>query len=95
MFRVEFSLHVHYKIGWVTFSKEEPLPFAPFVGLDVLDDALGQFTLTHVAWHSGSQMFLCQTQFEAKDKTSSQMAKHLKPGKWIEVEDSRHSDCLL
>jgi hypothetical protein len=60
MFRVEFSVHLTYSKGMTSFRREEELPFVPFIGLDVLDDVLGQFTLEHVAWHSGSRMFLCQ-----------------------------------
>ena len=37
-FRTEYRLHVQYHQGWATFTREELLDFAPFVGLDILDD---------------------------------------------------------
>ena len=89
MFRVEFALHVQYKQGWATFSKEERLPFAPFIGLDVLDDALGQFTLSHVAWHTASQMFLCQSKHDEKGKSIRQVCSLLRSAKWVEDREAR------
>ena len=89
MFRVEFSLHVRYKSGWATFCKEAKLPFAPFVGLDILDDSVGQFTLSHVAWHSASQMFLCQSKHDEKGKTIRQVCSLLRSAKWVEDREAR------
>lgn len=62
MFGIEFALHIRNGQKWVTYRRQESILFAPFVGLDVLDDAVGQFSLRNVAWHSGSQLFLCQAE---------------------------------
>ena len=91
MFRSEFALHVHYRQGCARFQRTEELPFAPFIGLDVLDDAIGQFHLTYVAWHSGSQMFLCQAQVEMKDFSIRQVASRLKKAGWIEEKDAQQA----
>jgi hypothetical protein len=60
MHRVEFAVHLRYGKGTTTFRREETVPFAPFVGLDLLDDALGEFKIEHVAWCREPAMFLCQ-----------------------------------
>ncbi len=54
MSRVEFTVHLIYAKGATCFEREEQLPFAPFIGLDVLDNILGEFKLRDVAWDSGS-----------------------------------------
>lgn len=86
IFRTEYTLHVRYKQGWTSFRREELLEFAPFVGLDVLDDSIGQFTLTRVAWFGGKEvkMFLCQSQFEVRQKNLQQVKRMLKAAGWIE-----------
>lgn len=90
-FRIEYRLHIRYKQGWATFTREELLDFTPFVGLDILDDAVGQFTLTNVAWFGGSKMkmFLCQSQLKYPNKSLAQVKKLLKAAGWIEDEEAR------
>ncbi len=84
MFRTEFAIHVQFKGGWTTFRREEELPFAPFIGLDVLDDSLGEFQLEHVAWYGPSKLFLCQSQLIRADQTLRQVQKVFKKSAWIE-----------
>jgi hypothetical protein len=84
MFRVEFMLHIRQGQKWVVFRRQESIPFAPFVGLDVLDDAVGEFHLKHVAWHSGSQLFLCQA--EQRQVLDRQLAGSLRKVGWIKDE---------
>lgn len=95
-FQTEYSLHVHYKQGWATFTREEVLDFAPFVGLDILDDSVGQFTLTHVAWCGGpkAKMFLCQSQRMEPDKSLVQVKRMLKAAGWAEVVEARQRPLL-
>jgi hypothetical protein len=90
-FRTEYTLHVRYKQGWASFRREEQLEFAPFVGLDVLDDSVGQFTLTSVAWYGGKEgkMFLCQSQLQVREKNLQQVKQMLKAAGWIEDKDAR------
>lgn len=92
MFRVEFSVHLTYFKGITSFQREEELPFAPFVGLDVIDDVLGQFTLEHVAWHSGSSMFLCQSQVERETWGIRVACRTMRKAGWTEDRDSREPD---
>lgn len=91
MFRVEFAVHIQHKRGWMTFDREEQLPFAPFIGLDILDDALGQFTLRHVAWHSDSRMFLCQGQKEMPGMTMKAITALMEKHGWTEDRQARES----
>jgi hypothetical protein len=90
-FRTEYTLHVRYKQGWASFRREEQLEFAPFVGLDVLDDSVGQFTLTSVAWYGGKEvkMFLCQSQLQVREKNLQQVTKMLKVAGWTEDKEAR------
>ena len=92
-FHTEYSLHVQYKQGWATFTRDELLDFAPFVGLDILDDSVGQFTLTHVAWFGGLKvkMFLCQSQLKLPYKSLTQVKKHLKAAGWTEDIEARQN----
>jgi len=85
MIRVEFTLHIRHGQKWVTFHRQESLPFAPFIGLDVLDDAVGQFQLKNVAWHSGSQLFLCQA--ELHQAVDRRLAGSLRKSGWAKDED--------
>jgi hypothetical protein len=59
----------------------------------VLDDSVGQFTLTSVAWYGGKEvkMFLCQSQLEVREKSLAQVKKMLKAAGWIEDVDARSS----
>jgi|SRR5579863_290749 len=93
MFRVEFTVHLIYDKGQTSFLRDEELPFAPFVGLDILDDALGEFKLNHVAWAgSDCKMFLCQGNVERKDMTIRQACKFMKKGGWEEEREARMPD---
>ena len=92
MFRVEFTVHMRCRTGTTSFCREEQLPFVPFPGLDVLDDALGEFKLEHVAWHSGSQMFLCQGRVECNYWDFRTACPAMAKAGWAEVEDVRQLD---
>jgi len=93
MYRVEFSAHMKYDKGETTFRREERLPFVPFIGLDVLDDALGQFDLKHVAWAGGDcKMFLCQSNVKRREWTIREACKVMKKAGWTEDRESRMPD---
>lgn len=89
-FRVEFSVHLRYAKGTTVFQREERLPFVPFVGLDVLDDVLGEFKLEHVAWHSGSRMFLCQSALDRHYWTIQQAQRSMRKAGWAEEKEARY-----
>lgn len=93
MFRVEFTIHMRYDKGETTFQREEKLPFVPFIGLDVLDDVLGQFDLKHVAWAGGNcEMFLCQSNVNRTEWTIREACKAMKRGGWAEDREGRQAD---
>lgn len=88
-FRVEFAVHLRYSKGTTRFEREERLPFVPFVGLDVLDDVLGEFKLKHVAWHSPTRMFLCQSSCDRHYWTLQKAKRWMKKAGWEEDEEAR------
>lgn len=91
-YRTEFGIHLRYKNGTAYFVREEYLPFPPFVGLDILDDVLGEFKLDHVAWHTGSAMFLCQATEDRSYWTLAQAKQATKKVGWVEVPEVRELD---
>ncbi len=92
MFRTEFAIHLRYKKGVAYFCREEQLPFPPFVGLEILDDILGQFRLDYVAWHTGSAMFLCQATEDRSYWTLDQARQSMKKAGWVEELEAREPD---
>lgn len=91
-FRVEFTVHVRYDKGETSFRREEHLPFVPFIGLDILDDVLGEFGIKHVAWASHVEMFLCQSNLEIKYWTIRKACSSMKKAGWTEERDCREPD---
>jgi len=93
MFRVEFAVHMKYDKGETSFAREEKLPFVPFIGMDVLDDCLGQFEIKHVAWAGGDcKMLLCQSNVKRKEWTIREACKSMKKAGWTEDKESRQMD---
>ncbi len=92
MFRTEYAVHLRYAKGLAHFSREEQLPFPPFIGLDILDDILGQFKLEHVAWHTGSGMFLCQATEDRSYWTLRQAQQAMRKAGWVEESETRAPD---
>ncbi|MDZ4851690.1 MAG: hypothetical protein SGI77_20575 [Pirellulaceae bacterium] len=88
-FRTEYSIHLRYLKGLALFVRAEQLPFPPFIGLDVLDDVLGEFKIEHVAWHTGSGMFLCQATVDRKSLSLAVVKRTLKKVGWSEVHEAR------
>lgn len=91
-FRVEFSVHLKYDKGETSFRREEHLPFVPFIGLDILDDALGEFEVKHVAWASHVGMLLCQSNVEKKHWTIRKACSSMKKAGWTEERECREPD---
>ncbi len=92
MFRVEFAVHLTYERGITTFRREDQLPFAPFIGLDVLDDILGQYTVEHVAWYGGGQMFLCQGSVERTWWNLRTACRKMATAQWEEDKEVRRKE---
>lgn len=53
MFSVTFQLYLKCKDGDLSYERFDELPFAPYPGLDIEDDAVGEFEIQFVRW-SGS-----------------------------------------
>lgn len=88
-FRVSFTLHLRCSDGQTRFEREEHLPFAPFVGLDILDDSLGQFTISQVGWLSERQLFLCHSNVDHCLWSLDDAVREIARSGWTEEEDAR------
>jgi hypothetical protein len=93
-FLTEYSLHLHYAEGIANFLREEKLPFAPFIGLTLLDDALGEFKLEHIAWYSEGRMFLCQATVHRVEWSITQAKRYLAKAGWVEEPEARSKPLL-
>lgn len=91
MLRVEYNLHLTYATATVLFCREEQMPFAPFIGLDVYDDVLGEFKIEHIAWCNNPQMIICQSSVDRKDWSLRQATRQLGRSGWQEVKEARGS----
>ena len=89
MFRVEYAVHLRYEKGLAHFSREEKLPFAPFVGLDIFDDALVQFSIKFVAWHTCSNMFMCEAAVDRSYWNLRKAQRTMKNAGWSEDKEAR------
>ncbi len=92
MFRVEYAVHLKYAKGTTTFRREEEVPFVPFIGMDILDNMLGQFTIKHVAWCSAPPMILCQSNEDRSHWTLQQACRAMRKAGWEEEKDSRRKN---
>lgn len=91
MFTTEYSLWLQFSKGSTHFRRIERLPFAPFVGITILDDVLGQFTLSDVAWCSTPPMFLCQAAEKRLEWTLKHAQKVMSKAGWEEDVEARES----
>jgi hypothetical protein len=86
-FSVHFSLFVKHSKGDACFIRQADLPFVPFPGLDVHDDAVGQFKIRDVAWSAEEEMFFCQSHFDYwDDKSLRTVRQRMKRGGWDDEE---------
>ncbi len=70
MFPVTFGFWVKCKDGELDYERLGELPFAPYPGLDIVDDAFGEFELLQVKWSESEQRFDCYSNFTAFDSRS-------------------------
>lgn len=89
MFQVEYTIRVKYLNGVATFKRIESIEFTPFVGLHIIDEALGQFQIEWVAWFSLGKLFLCQSNAQRNSMSFRDLAKTMKLGGWQEERDER------
>lgn len=78
-----------HRLVQTSFARGEQIPFAPFIGLDILDNVLGEFKIQHVAWASNVPMFVCQATVHFRNATLSQVTKQLRKGGWQEEKETR------
>jgi hypothetical protein len=89
MSRMRFSVHfwlcVKHSKGDACFVRNAELPFVPFPGLDIHDDAVGQLRLEEVAWSAEEEMFFCQSHWTLwHDKSLRTVRRYMKAGGWEE-----------
>lgn len=88
-FRVAFTARLRCTDGETTFEREERLPFAPFVGLVILDDSLGMYTLNQVAWLSERQLFCCHGYDDRERWSLEDAVREMARAGWEEEEGAR------
>jgi hypothetical protein len=87
MFAVTFGIWIKCKDGELDYERSTELPFAPYPGLDIEDDAFGEFELLQVRWSGSEQRFECYSNFDLFDSRSIRwVKKRLKEAGWVEVE---------
>ena len=87
MFPVTFGIWIKCKDGELDYERIAELPFAPYPGLDIEDDVLGDFELLQVRWIGSEQRFECYSNFDLFDSRSMRsVKKRLKEAGWVKVE---------
>jgi hypothetical protein len=87
MFAVTFGIWIKCKDGELDYERVVELPFAPFPGLDIEDEAVGEFKLLQVRWCGSEQRFECFSNFTLFESRSVRwMKKRLKDAGWNQVE---------
>ena len=87
MFSVIFQLYVKCKDGDLEFERFDELPFAPYPGLDIGDDAVGELEIQFVRWSGSERRFYCQSNFDLLDTYSVRTNKRrLRQAGWKEEE---------
>ncbi len=86
MFPVTFGMWIKCKDGELVYERHGQLPFAPYPGLDIEDDALGEFELLQVRWSESEQRFECYSNFDLFEVRSMRwMKRRLKEAGWTKV----------
>jgi hypothetical protein len=87
MFAVTFGIWIKCKDGELDYERFAELPFAPYPGLAIGDDACGEFELLQVRWLEFDQRFECYSNFTSfEDRSMRWMKKLLKAAGWNKVE---------
>lgn len=83
MFVVTYLVFVKFGEDSLDFERSEELPFVPFRGLDIEDDALGEFEIERVRWSSEDKSFYCQSNYSLFEKeTKRTIVRRMKKGGW-------------
>ncbi len=94
-FRTEFSLHLRYAKGLGAFREGKSCPLCRHWARIFLNDVLGEFKLEHVAWHSGTAMFLCQATVDRMYWSLAEAKRALSKRNGKSCQRRGHDDCLL
>lgn len=87
MFTVTFGIWVKCSDGELDYERTTSLPFVPYPGLDIEDDAFGEFEILQVRWSEAEQRFSCYSNFTLLESRSMRwMRKRLKDAGWKKVE---------
>jgi hypothetical protein len=87
MFAVHFGIWIKCKDGELDYERSTHLPFAPYPGLDIEDEALGEFELLQVRWSEEDECFYCFSNYLLFESRSMRWLKHrLKQAGWTKVE---------
>ncbi len=87
MYHVTFQIYLKCKDGALAFERFDDLPFAPFAGLDIEDDAVGEFEIQFVRWSGSECRFYCQSNYTLFEGYSIRTnKKRLKQGGWKKEE---------
>ena len=87
MFAVTFGIWIKCKDGELDYGRLAELPFVPYPGLDIEDDALGEFKLLQVRWSGSERRFYCFSNFTLFESHSMRwMKQRLKKAGWVKVE---------
>ena len=87
MFAVTFGIWIKCKDGELDYGRLAKLPFVPYPGLEIEDDAFGEFKLLQVRWSGSQRRFYCFSTFTLFESHSIKwMKKRLKEAGWVKVE---------
>lgn len=89
MFNVQHGIIVFYDSGVTFFKKDAVLPFPPYVGLSIADDAFDYFDLVRVGWVERTNRFITQANIAAPNSTLEQVQQKVSPHGWIEDVECR------
>ena len=92
MFPVTFQIYLKCKDGDLAFDRFDDLPFAPFPGLGIEDDAVGEFEIQFVRWSGSERRFYCQSNYTLFDKYSIRTNKKRLTQRWLEEGRARGRD---
>lgn len=86
MFPVTYTLFLKCEDGDLIFERGEELPFVPYAGLAIGDDAVGEFQIEHTLWEGSEKRFFCQSNFTHFDSYTKRInRRRMKEVGWSEV----------
>jgi hypothetical protein len=83
MYQVKFLMHLHYTARTIIFVRSDAVPFVPFVGLEILDEALGEFRLEQVTWIQEPAKFVCRSSMRRHDWPLHKACRSMQKAGWV------------